>query len=310
MAFTSRGKRGLLSQTKGKEVAFQSAGREIIRAVETPALAARPVAECTSEEVATAVNRGFEGYFVPLVFTAQAYERRFRGEHLDPYASRVYSHDGSPAGALLIARRGWTSRVAAMGIAPEFRGQGVGRRILEEAIAEARARGDWAMLLEVLVQNAPAVALYTGLGFRTRRRLAGYRWDPVEIEPTGPLDEIDPKDFARLAVREGEPDLPWTLQPETFAAATSPIRAWRLGEARALTGDPTAEKLALHALVVPRAHRRQGWGTRMLHALAAAHPGRTWWLSPSLPEDLAPEFFSGPGWEKLGLEQFEMRLEM
>jgi|GEM_PF-157357 len=38
-------------------------------------LAARPVADCTSEEVAIALNRGFEGYFVPLAFTAQAYER-------------------------------------------------------------------------------------------------------------------------------------------------------------------------------------------------------------------------------------------
>jgi ribosomal protein S18 acetylase RimI-like enzyme len=279
--------------------------------VDAPAFSVRPVADCTSEEVANALNRGFEGYFVPLSFTAQAYERRFRSEHLDPYASRAYfQDDGSPAGALLIARRGWTSRVAAMGIAPEFRGRGVGRRILEEAIAEARARGDRAMLLELLSQNAPAVALYTGLGFRPRRRLAGYRWDPGEIEPTGPLEEIDPRDFARLAVREGEPDLPWTLQPETFAAATVPTRAWRLGEARALAGDPAAEKLALHALVVPRAHRRQGWGTRILHALAAAHPGRTWWFSPYIPEDLAPEFFTGPGWEKLGFEQIEMRLEV
>src|SRR5258706_2027828 len=129
--------------------------------MDAPSLAARPVADFTSEEVAIALNRGFEGYFVPLSFTAQAYERRFRSEHLDPYASRVYSHDGSPAGALLIARRGWTSRVAAMGIAPAFRGQGVGRRILEEVIAEARARGDRAMLLEVLVQNSPTLALYT-----------------------------------------------------------------------------------------------------------------------------------------------------
>ena len=47
-----------------------------------------------------------------------------------------------------------------------------------------------------------------------------------------------------------------------------------------------------------------------LHALAAAHPGRTWWLSPSIPDDLAPELFSGPGWEKQGLEQWEMRLEI
>ncbi|HEY4575281.1 MAG TPA: hypothetical protein VIJ26_14990, partial [Thermoanaerobaculia bacterium] len=59
----------------------------------TPApqgLSSRPVADCTSAEVAAAFTRSFEGYVVPLRFTPQAYERRFRGEDLDPYDSRIY----------------------------------------------------------------------------------------------------------------------------------------------------------------------------------------------------------------------------
>jgi hypothetical protein len=64
----------------------------------TPApqgLSSRPVADCTSAEVAAAFTRSFEGYVVPLRFTPEAYERRFRGEDLDPYASRVYERDGA-----------------------------------------------------------------------------------------------------------------------------------------------------------------------------------------------------------------------
>ena len=55
-----------------------------------PRFTARSVAECTATEVVAALTRGFEGYLVPLRFTPESYERRFRAEHLDPYASRVY----------------------------------------------------------------------------------------------------------------------------------------------------------------------------------------------------------------------------
>ena len=279
-----------------------------------PRFTARPVAECTAAEVVAALTRGFEGYLVPLRFTPEAYERRFRAEHLDPYASRVYSSQGADVGVVLIARRGWTRRVAAMGFAPEVRGQGLGRRSLEEAIGEARDQGDRAMLLEVIETNAPALALYTRLGFGVRRRLVGWRREPGEIQALRTRDrlvEIDPLEFARAAAREGDLDLPWMLSPETLSAALAPARAYRLGQrAWALIGDPAAEKLALTALVVSRAHRRKGWGTRMLQALAAAFPGRTWWITPVVPEELAPGFFTKTGWKRQELTQLEMRLEL
>jgi len=274
-------------------------------------LSSRPVAECTAAEVAEAFTRSFEGYVVPLRFTPQAYERRFRGEDLDPYASRVYEKDGAPAGVMLIARRGWTCRVAGMGIVPELRGGGVGRRVLAAAIAEARARGERTLLLEVIEGNAPAVALYTKLGFRSRRRLVGFRWEPPPLEVPETLKEIDPLDFARLVAREGEPDLPWNLAAETLSAAAPPARVYALGDrACALVADPDAERLALVALLVPRAYRRQGWGTRLAHALSAAFPGRPWAVTPVVPEGLADGFFSALGWERHPLSQLEMILDL
>jgi len=277
-------------------------------------VSARPVAACTAEEVAAALGRGFEGYLVPLRFTAQAYERRFRAENLDPYASRIYEREGAPVGVMLIARRGWTSRVAAMGFAPEVRGQGLGRRFLGEAIAEAEARGDRTMLLEVFEQNPPARALYAKLGFQEQRRLVGWKWPgemPVESEDAEDLTEIDPLDFARLVARQGEPGLPWALQAETLSAATAPARAWHLAHrAYALIADPAAEKLALTALVVPQPHRRQGWGSRMIQSLLAVFPGRPWSVSPVVPEGLVGDFFTQLGWGGWEIRQIEMRLEL
>lgn len=281
-------------------------------------ISTRPVAEHTSAEVAAAVTRSFEGYLVPIRMTAQGYERRFRGEDLDPFASRVLSNeDGSLIGVVLVARRGWTSRIAAMGLAPEARGKGLGRWLLNRAVAEARGRGDRAVLLEVIEQNTPAVRLYESAGFRSLRRLVGYRKESAETAPDAApnpgesLTEIDPLDFSRIVAREGEPDLPWMLAAETLSAASSPLRAFALdGRAFALINDPSAEMLGLIALVVPHAERRRGLGTRLVRALEAAYPGKPWAVSAIVPEDLAPGFFPKLGWERGKLSQFEMGLEL
>jgi ribosomal protein S18 acetylase RimI-like enzyme len=212
---------------------------------------------------------------------------------------------------MLIARRGWTRRVAAMGFVPATRNQGLGRQALNEVIAEARSQGERTVILEVIDGNAPAMALYTRVGFRPIRRLVGYRWEPSSGDSPDALTEIDPLEVARAVCREGEENLPWMLSAETLAGAVPPMRAYRLEDrAFALTGDPKAENLTLSALIVPRAHRRQGWGSRMLQALAALHPGRPWNVSPVVPEDLAPGFFARPGWSRNAISQWEMRLEV
>src|SRR4028119_242912 len=102
---------------------------------------ARPVAEHTAEQAAAALTRSFEGYVVPIKMTPQSFERRFVGESLDPFASRVYYRGEDIAGIVLVARRGWTSRIAAMGVAPDLRGQGLGRRRPAEAGEGGRGRG-------------------------------------------------------------------------------------------------------------------------------------------------------------------------
>jgi ribosomal protein S18 acetylase RimI-like enzyme len=275
-------------------------------------LITRPVAEYSTVQAAAAMEHCFQGYIVPMRATPQAWEQRFRREHLDPWASRIYERDGETVAVMFVCRRGWTSRVGGMAVAPGARGTGLGRRVMEDAIADARARGDHALVLEVIEQNTPAVKLYKSLGFRMARRLVGYRREPGQGEGSADaLREVDPLELARVANREGEPDLPWQLAAETLSAVTAPARAYSLEDrAYALLANPDAETLTLSALVVPREHRRQGWGTRMLGALAAAYPGKAWQAVAIVPQDLAPHFFARTGWERQGISQFEMRLDL
>src|SRR5215210_174237 len=140
----------------------------------------RPVADCTSAQVATALTKAFEGYVMSVNVNARGYEHRFRPEAVDPFASYVYFKETRPIGVVLVARRGWTSRIAAMAVAPEARGKGLGKRIMQGVIDEAAERGDRSVLLEVFEHNTPAVNLYEGLGFKPLRRLVGYHHDPVD----------------------------------------------------------------------------------------------------------------------------------
>jgi len=284
----------------------------------------RPVAECASSEVAAALTRSFEGYLSgPVRVDAEGYERRFRAEHLDPFASRVYLREvprndpRSYAGVLLVARRGWTARVAGMGVAPELRGRGLGEQAMREAVADAEARGDREMVLEVFEQNAPAVALYEKLGFRARRRLFGYRReglrgaaDAVAGTPEA-FSEADPLEVARVVAREGEAGLPWMLSAETLSAAAPPARAYQLGHrAYALLGKVGPERVLLSALLVRRSERRAGWATRLLGALSATYPGHGWHVPAIVPEGSASAFLEGSGWERERLNQTEMHLRL
>ena len=56
--------------------------------------------------------------------------------------------------------------VAKMTVTESFRGTGIGRKLLEEAIAEARASGAHRLYLETNSKLTPAIRLYESLGFR------------------------------------------------------------------------------------------------------------------------------------------------
>jgi ribosomal protein S18 acetylase RimI-like enzyme len=224
------------------------------------------------------------------------------------FLSLVARRDDAPMGLTLISRRGWTSRVAAMGVHADAQGQGIGGWLLEQAIDAARARGDRAMQLEVFEQNTRAVRLYEKYSFRVLRRLLGFAGSTLSGE-AAPLEMTDVAEVARLVAAWGSPDLPWQCGGETISKHGPPSVAYRMGESGAVISAPTADRIVIRALAVPPEQQRQGAATRLVSALIAAHPGKQWLVPQICPEEYAP-IFTRNGFTREPLNQFQMMLTL
>jgi putative acetyltransferase len=79
----------------------------------------------------------------------------------------AFSEDGQAIGccALIPTGEQGVFELAKMSVAPAYRGNGIGRRILEHAIEQARLFGASALVLESNDKLANAVHLYESLGF-------------------------------------------------------------------------------------------------------------------------------------------------
>lgn len=78
------------------------------------------------------------------------------------------------AGLVLVRTVAGEAEILTIGVRPEARGAGVGRRLLEAALAAALAEGAGAVFLEVAEDNPAARRLYAGLGFGEVGRRRGY----------------------------------------------------------------------------------------------------------------------------------------
>ena len=92
--------------------------------------------------------------------------------------------DSDEGAAALIAYGGITlfqdSDLMTIGVLPDHRGKGLGRRLLQELLARAADAKVARMFLEVRASNSAAIALYASEGFAELGRVRRYYRNPVE----------------------------------------------------------------------------------------------------------------------------------
>lgn len=106
---------------------------------------------------------------------------RFPGcGYFDADSSRAVVQPGNPdlAGLLLCSRvRDDVGHVTQICVAPEFRGRGLGRLLMNECARSLARRGFSLLTLTVTASNQKAVSLYEWLGFRGTHRFDAMVWD-------------------------------------------------------------------------------------------------------------------------------------
>ena len=74
-----------------------------------------------------------------------------------------------------------SAEIKRMWVAPEVRGQGVGRKVLDAIETTARAHGIGVLQLETGIHNTAALGLYRACGFRHRAPFGRYEPDPLSL---------------------------------------------------------------------------------------------------------------------------------
>lgn len=147
----------------------------------------RRLSTFTFEEALKLWNEGFAGYYVDLTLSIDRFMARIHGDHVSPEHSLVAVVDSRPCGFLLNAiRRNGVTKAAwngGTGVAPEFRGQGIGKALLRAALEVYREQGVVSASLEAVVSNDAAIKLYKQFGYEHLEQLVILRRPgPITVE--------------------------------------------------------------------------------------------------------------------------------
>jgi GNAT superfamily N-acetyltransferase len=184
-------------------------------------------------ELASVFTASYEGYFIPFVVDETQLDYMVEVFDLDLSRSLVAVERERPIGLANLGRRGERTWLGGVGIVPDHRGAGIGESLTRMLLDQARVAGAREMVLEVIVENAPAIALYEKLGFARTRELEVLSLDAA-TEPSD-VRETDVEEGLRLvAATRGGPE-PWQRADETVANLSR-----RGSNPRAITVDEAA----------------------------------------------------------------------
>lgn len=127
------------------------------------------VSQCSIEDIVTAWNRGFEGYYGHTDITNVAFIKRMVGEDLISDLSLVAFDEGEPIAIIMNGLRviGGKKVVwnGGTGIATSFRGTGLSNLLMEEVLEIYKSENADIALLEAIENNDRAIKLYKKHGY-------------------------------------------------------------------------------------------------------------------------------------------------
>ncbi|MCJ7544510.1 MAG: GNAT family N-acetyltransferase [Phycisphaerae bacterium] len=159
---------------------------------EAPPLQWRSGEQFTPEELAQVIAATYEGSLdCPRLSGARRIEDVIAGHKAGgvyrPQSWWIVDVGGDAAGCVLMndCTAGRSAEIAYLGVAPRFRGRGLGRALLHRAGADAQARRLESIELAVDEQNTYAKGVYESEGYRVTRRRWAYVMFAKHLGGTG-----------------------------------------------------------------------------------------------------------------------------
>ena len=269
------------------------------------------LADLSDAEVATAFNTVYSGYVLPFAVDAGWARDHLRVNDIDPAASPVRRDDaGNVAALAALGVRGEEGWIGGFGLAPDLRGRGLGRALMDDLVAAARARGLRRLRLEVLANNPVAIALYEKTGFERTRTLRLFAtpddWRAPDAADLAPAT-ADPIRLLAHHRRFHPRPVAWQRDPAGVARLAD-LRGLAIGDAESpaaylvyqATGD---QPLRLWDVALPPDSAPHLWA--LLAALGRVHPGRPARLLNEPAESPLSVLLDELGWPEPA-QQFEM----
>lgn len=133
------------------------------------------LSECTLTEAVQAWNEGFKGYFADVSTTLDRFVSRMGKEDLSSELSIVAFLENRPVGFVLNGFRVIDGKKVAWnggtGVIPEYRGQGVGKKLMEAVLDLYQQEKVELATLEAISANERAISLYQAMGYQVTDRL-------------------------------------------------------------------------------------------------------------------------------------------
>ncbi|HEV7397834.1 MAG TPA: GNAT family N-acetyltransferase [Pyrinomonadaceae bacterium] len=180
----------------------------------------KPLSNASLADAVSVWNRGFQGYFIDMTLSIDDYLTRLHNESISPELSFIAYLDQTPAGFLLNGVRINAGKKLAWnggtGVAPEYRGQGLGKLLVDAALKLYQQQHIEVATLEALSDNKSAIKLYQSAGYQIDDRL-------VFLEHDGDLTNGLPQTRTGYAISAAapaevgrldfyQPSVPWQAQ--------------------------------------------------------------------------------------------------
>ena len=178
--------------------------------------------DCTLQDILSAWNRGFEGYFVQMEFSYEQFIKRMAQEELSAEHSILLYDGRMPVGIVLNGirevhgeKQAWNGGT---GIAPEYRGRGLGRLAIAECLRIYEQEGVKKATLEAIQDNHSAIHLYEKMRYKLVGRLMNYVCkNPILLKDTSSSYRAEfraPAEIARLSFYDEH--IPWQTQRKSI----------------------------------------------------------------------------------------------